>query len=138
MVDPSWAIARGRAAAALLIGDGDTCIIRRRGDRRHLDPDTMEYVDTWTTVYGGDEGGPCRIKVVATQSRDPAGGGREFIVVDALVQVPVAAGEYRDDDVVEVMSSKHDPAIVGAKLSVIYRELKTHATMRRLHVAEVV
>ena len=110
-----------------------SCVIERRTGRV-LDEVTLEYVDTWTLVYAGR----CRVKVVQTQPRDEAPGGRTFIVTDALVQLPVQDVNFADDDRVTVTASTFDPVLVGVVLTVTSRELREHATMRRLHVSEVV
>ena len=110
-----------------------SCVIERRTGRV-LDEVTLEYVDTWTLVYAGR----CRVKVVQTQPRDPSPGGRTFIVTDALVQLPVQDVDFADNDRVTVTASTFDPVLVGVVLTVTSRELREHATMRRLHVSEVV
>ena len=110
-----------------------SCVIERLSGRV-LDEVTLEYVDTWTLIYAGK----CRVKVVQSVPRDPAPGGRAFVITDALVQLPVQDVDFTDDDRVTITGSTFDPVLPGVVLTVVSRELREHATMRRLHVAEVV
>lgn len=110
----------------------DACRVERRTGRV-LDEDSLEYVDAWASVYEGR----CRVQVAGTQAQQESPAGRAFTVIDAVVQLPVSSVEFVDDDRVTVTASAHDPALVGVVLSVTSREVKSHATMRRLHVSEV-
>lgn len=116
----------------------DECVIERRTGRV-LDEDTLEYVDEWVRVYPPEPAaaGRCRVRVAATQPSQETPGGRQFVVTDAVVQLPVDGTDYRDGDRVTVTASEFDPVLVGVKLTVTSREAQSHSTMRRLHVSEV-
>lgn len=110
----------------------DACVIERRTGRV-LDEVTLEYTDVWVGVYAGR----CRVKVKGTQPAESGPGGRTFVVTDAVVQIPVDSTHYADGDRVTVTVAVFDPDLVGVALSVTSREVKSQATMRRLHVSEV-
>ena len=110
----------------------DACVIERRTGRV-LDEVTLEYTDVWVGVYAGR----CRVKVKGTQPAESGPGGRTFVVTDAVVQIPVDSTHYADGDRVTVTVAVFDPTLVGVALSVTSREVKSQATMRRLHVSEV-
>lgn len=111
----------------------DQCVIERQDGDPVLDDETLQYVPAWVPVYDGR----CRVQVSATQPAEAKNGGRVFVVTDAVVQLPVDATDYRDGDRVTITEASYDPALDGVVLSVTSREVKTHATMRRLHVSEV-
>lgn len=131
MVDIAGVVRRGRAAADAIFTD--SCLVERASGARVMDPDTGVYEHQWVPVYEG----PCRIQVAQTQPAEQELGGRAFVVTDALVQLPVGPVAFFDDDRVTVTGTAYDPLLVGVVLSVTSREVKTHATMRRLHVSEV-
>lgn len=110
----------------------DACVIERRRERV-MDPVTLEYGDAWTPLYSGR----CRVQVSAIQPAAEPVAGRSFVVTDAVVQLPASAPDFRDDDRVTITGCVFDPVMVGVRFSVTSREVKTHATMRRLHVSEV-
>lgn len=110
----------------------DACSVERRTGRV-LDPVSLEYVDAWTVVWSGR----CRLKVAGTQPAEESGTGRQFVVTDAVLQLPVTAVEFADDDRATVTGCEFDPSLVGVVLSVTSREPISQATSRRLHVSEV-
>lgn len=110
----------------------DACVIERRTGRV-LNETTLEYVDQWTPVYAG----VCRVKVAGTQPAVSEPGGRTFVITDAVVQLPIGPERFVDNDRVTVTVAVFDPDLVGVALSVTSREVKSQATMRRLHVSEV-
>ena len=60
-----------------------------------------------------------------------------FVITDAVVQLPIGPERFVDNDRVTVTVAVFDPDLVGVALSVTSREVKSQATMRRLHVSEV-
>ena len=113
----------------------DACVVERPAGRVR-DPVTLEYTDVWITVYPE---GPCRVQIVTvgTPSELVGAPGRDWIVQEAVVQLPVQAVQYRSRDRVTVTASAEDPALAGAVLTVTGQQRKTHAVMRRLNVQEV-
>ena len=110
----------------------DACVVERRSGRV-LDESTLQYADTWAEVYVGR----CRVQVVNVQPAEPVVGGRAWNVTQGVVQLPVGSVEFADDDRVTVTASVFEPLLVGCVFTVLSREVKSHATMRRLRVAEV-
>lgn len=129
MVDVAAAVSRGRAAAAGLYTDA--CVIDRATGAKVMDPVTLVETDVWEPIYGG----PCRVKVLSTAPAEA--GGRVYVITDALVQLPVGDVRFVDNDRVTVTQAPFDADLVGVVLTVTSREIKSHATMRRLHVSEV-
>ena len=129
--DIDAALPEMRAHAASLMRDG--CRVERLAEGRTFDDATGEYAESWEPVYAG----ACRVQVAATQPDESDTGGRGWVVTDAVVQLPVSGVDFRDNDRVTITGCLHDPAMVGVVLTVTSREVKTHATMRRLHVSEV-
>ena len=72
-----------------------------------------------------------------TQPAESQPGGRTFVITDAVVQLPIGPERFVDNDRVTVTVAVFDPDLVGVALSVTSREVKSQATMRRLHVSEV-
>ena len=130
MMHVAEAVARGRQAVAGIFLD--KCVIERRVGRV-LNETTLEYVDKWAPVYAG----ACRVKVEGTQPAESEPGGRTFVITDAVVQLPIGPERFVDNDRVTVTVAVFDPDLVGVALSVTSREVKSQATMRRLHVSEV-
>ena len=130
MMHVAEAVARGRRAASGVFLD--KCVIERRVGRV-LNETTLEYVDQWAPVYAG----ACRVKVEGTQPAESEPGGRTFVITDAVVQLPIGPERFVDNDRVTVTVAVFDPDLVGVALSVTSREVKSQATMRRLHVSEV-
>ena len=93
----------------------------------------MQYADTWAEVYAGR----CRVQVVNVQPAEPNVGGRAWTVTQGVVQIPVGGTDFADDDRVTVTASVFEPLLVGCVFTVLSRVVKSHATMRRLRVAEV-
>lgn len=110
----------------------DACVVERRSGRV-LDESTLQYADTWAEVYVGR----CRVQVVNVQPAEPDVGGRAWTVTQGVVQIPVGGTDFADDDRVTVTASVFEPLLVGCVFTVLSREVKSHATMRRLRVAEV-
>lgn len=112
----------------------DACVVERLTGRTR-DPVTLEDADVWTPLYSGR----CRVQIVSTGTPDEMTNapGRDWIVLEAVVQLPVDATQYRSRDRVTVTASVHDPALAGAVLTVTGQRRKTHAVMRRLNVQEV-
>lgn len=128
MVDAVSAARRGRVAAAALFTDA--CVIERESGSV-MDPVTFEERPSWVPVYAG----ACRVKV--TSSAPVEGAGRTYVITDALLQLPVGDVRFLDKDRVTVTAAAYDADLVGVVLTVTSREVRTHATMRRLHVSEV-
>ena len=128
MVDAVSAVRRGRVAAAALFTDA--CVIERESGSV-MDPVTFEERPSWVPVYAG----ACRVKVLS--SAPVEGAGRTYVVTDALLQLPVGDVRFLDNDRVTVTAAAYDDDLEGVVLTVTSREVRTHATMRRLHVSEV-
>jgi len=97
------------------------------------DPDTLEMVDTYATVYEG-KGRWQRPDTVAAES---VAGGVEFGLNRVTVQLPIGVLVAARGQRATVVASQTDPALPGAKATVIGVANKTHATMRRLLCEEV-
>lgn len=128
MVNPAYPVTRGRAAALALFTD--RCVIERQTGSV-MDPVTFEEWPSWSRVYEG----PCRVKVAGSAPAEAA--GRAYVITDAVLQLPIGPERFLDDDRVTITTASYDPDLAGVVLTVTSREVKTHATMRRLHVSEV-
>ena len=126
--DIAAALPELRAQAESLMRDG--CVVERRTGRV-MDDTTLEYVDSWSRVYEG----PCRVKVAGSAPAEAS--GRAYVITDAVLQLPIGPERFLDDDRVTITTASYDPDLAGVVLTVTSREVKTHATMRRLHVSEV-
>lgn len=126
--DIAAALPELRAEAESLMQDA--CVIERESGSV-MDPVTFEERPSWSLVYAG----PCRVKV--TSSAPVEGAGRTYVITDALLQLPVGDVRFLDNDRVTVTAAAYDADLVGVVLTVTSREVRTHATMRRLHVSEV-
>lgn len=100
-----------------------------------MDPDTLEMVPTFETIYEG----PGRIQRWngAGSGAEPVVGGREFGLDTFFAQLPISASEATELDHVTVVEAKHDPALVGLSGTVRSARGKTHATKRVLVCEEV-
>lgn len=105
-------------------------VVVERAAGQQMDLDTLEMVDTFTTVYEGM--GRVQRRDVQVQSKSPA--EHEYSIAAADVQVPVTAGtgEIVKGDRVTVTACVLDAALVGAVFTVMGVGGKTHATKRIL------
>ncbi len=121
------ALLAGRSFAESLMVD--RCTVTRPGGEPVFDPSTGDYTPAPdATVYDG----PCRVQTPNTQETTPQYGGREVTVQDVVVSVPASVVDAQVGDTATVTASLFDPALVGARFTVVAGERKTHATARRL------
>lgn len=124
-----FAVAQGRAAAESLMRD---TIRLERQTGTTQDPTTLEDVPTWATVYEG-KGRWQRPDTVASES---VAGEVEFGLNRVTVQLPMSVLTAARGQRATVVASA-DPALVGARASVLAVANKTHATKRTLLCEEV-
>lgn len=122
------------AAESLMV---DRCAITRPGEGRGpIDEDTGKYTNPSPTfVYEGR----CRIQIRGVgSSTTPEAGGREWVVAQSVLQLPVAGSEdVRVGDLFEMVECVSDEALTGHKASIARRlSNKSHATKRELELSE--
>ena len=125
------AIAAGRRAAVK--GMTDTWTVYRVG---------LEWSDAaganvavTTTVYDG----PGKLQTFESYEQTPNAGGHEYTVMRPTLHLPLGA-EAADVTVLDIAvctASVADVAMVGVKVKVEGRQLKTYMTARRFPVTEV-
>lgn len=74
----------------------DTVLIERKSGT-HLDPDTLEQVDTWETVYSGR----CKRRPMKAQDRQAVAGETDYPIHSFYLDLPVSdasAHTVRDKD----------------------------------------
>lgn len=111
----------------------DTITITRVTGRT-LSETAGQYVGTTVEVYSGK----ARLQMPAYTPHEatPTAAHHEYVQQRAHVQVPISATGIQTDDVVTVTAAL-DPENVGKVLRVAVEQTKTHATMRRLPVVEL-
>lgn len=112
----------------------DTIHVQRQTGEA-MDPDTLEMVPTYDTIYDG----PGRIQrwSGAGTAGEPVVGGREFGLDTFFVQLPITVVGPRELDKVTVTAAALDPALVGLDGTVKSDRTKSHATKRVLLCEEV-
>ena len=112
----------------------DTIVVERQTGET-MDPDTLEMVPTYATIYDG----PGRIQRWngAGSGAEPVVGEREFGLDTFFAQLPISALGILELDRVRVSASEMDPALVGLVGTVKSARGKTHATKRVLVCEEV-
>ena len=105
-------------------------VVVERVTSQQVDPDTLQMVDVFTTVYEGM--GRVQRRDVQVQSKSPA--EHEYSIAAADVQVPVtlSTGEIVKGDRVTVTGCVLDAALVGSVFTVMGVAGKTHAMKRVL------
>lgn len=124
-------LATGRRLADSLMVD--TCTITRTTGAGAQSETTGRITPTSTTVYAG----PCQVRVPQAVADTPEVGGRTATIQQAIVKVPVAVTDIEVGDVVTVVSSTHDPELVGRQYRVGALHHKTYATARKFAVDEI-
>lgn len=129
-------LTRGRALAESIMTD--TCTITRAGTGKGPFNEATGKRDApdRVTVYTGK----CRIQVKSAIAASSAveAGGRVAGVQEFEWQGPIADTEdITTNDLIHMDTAAHDTALTGREFTVIARHEKTHATARRLRVAEV-
>jgi len=128
--DIAAALPELRAAAESLMTD----VVRlERVTGQAPDPDTLEMVDAFETVYEGKG----RWQRPDTVAAEQVAGGVEFGVGRATVQLPISVVTAARGQRVTCLASDTDPALPGTQATVLGVPSKTHATMRRLLCEEV-
>lgn len=120
-------------AEALMV---DTVRIERQTGTDE-DPDTLEVVPVYETIYEG----PCRVqRYQGNTNRQPVIGGVEVGIDAVLLQVPLSARGVRRGDRASIVAVgvESDPEMLGQALSVMSDLTKTHASKRTLACQEVV
>jgi hypothetical protein len=132
-VSAASAVAAGRVAAEALMVDTLTV---EAPNGTTLDPDTLEEVPAWTSVYEG----PGRVqRPGALSPREDVAGGYEFGVKAILAQLPLTATGITAGARVTVtaLGPLSDPDLLGLVATVQANLTKTHATKRTLVCEEV-
>jgi len=119
----------------------EDCIrVVRRVTPTSLDPVTGEYPDPVDLlIYHG----PARIQVKADINSnvvEAVVAGREWTYLTAQLQLPVNedTARIRPDDIAIHQGSRWDPSLEGREFVIHGIYHKTHATMRRFRLREVV
>jgi hypothetical protein len=105
-------------------------------DGTTLDPDTLEEVPAWASLYAG----PGRIqRPGALSPREDVAGGYEFGVKAVLAQLPLSATGITAGARVTVtaLGPDSDPDLLGLVATVQANLTKTHPTKRTLVCEEV-
>jgi hypothetical protein len=128
-VTTEYVVAAGRAAAESLMRD--TIRLERDTGEVTRDPVTLEETPIWETVYEG----PGRWQRPDTVAAEKVAGEVEYGLNRVTVQLPMsdpATGAVRRGQRATCVAAAFDPALVGARATVLAVPNKTHATMRRL------
>lgn len=113
----------------------DACVVKRP-DGTTLDPETLEEVPAYATVYEG----PCRVqRSGALGQHDTSPGDYEFGLDGVMAQLPLSATGIERNHIFEVtaVGSISDPELVGFVATVQANLTKTHATKRTLVCEQV-
>lgn len=113
----------------------DTCRIERRAGRT-MDPDSLEYVETWSLVAEG----ACRVKPMEAAALTRMAGEVEHVTAPHVVARPIDATRYQEGDRVTITAVDPvvgDPAMVGRVLWVTGDPMRSQATKRELACSEV-
>lgn len=118
-----------RAEAEALMQD--TCRVTSPGEKV-WDDDEGKYVPgPPVVVYEG----PCRLRNAYPAPQGVSTGETSWAVDAFVLSLPIAtSGGVRDGHRVEMLTSAHDPAVVGMELVVSAPHPQTHSTARRLPV----
>ena len=132
--DIAAALPRLRSQAESMMTD--TVRVERATGTQTMDPDTLEMVDDYATVYED------RARVQRSGQLSPhesVAGEVEFGVNALMVQLPLSALGIRKNDRVTVtaVGPLSDPDLVGLVATVQANLTKTHATKRTLVCEEV-
>lgn len=113
----------------------DSVLIERE-DGYALDPDTLEQVTAWVTVYAGR----CKVRSASALPRDAAAGETVYDVTASYLDLPLsdpASGGVRAGDQATITATAFDPANVGRVLTVQQDIPRTYPIERRLFCQEV-
>lgn len=113
----------------------DSVLIERE-DGYTLDPDTLEQIPAWVTVYEGK----CKVRSSPVQSRDASAGETVYDVTASYIDLPLsdpASGAVRAGDRATITGAALDPANVGRVLTVQRDIPRTFPIERRLFCQEV-
>lgn len=135
MSDFAAEMARGTGELRTLAEDlmVDACTIERPSGVSITDPVSgVVTISDAAPVYEGK----CRVQVAAQAEEQDDSGERRYMLLNAIVSVPVDATEYRQGDLVVITASAFDPALVGKRYRVRVAVAKSHLTARRLHCEE--
>jgi len=121
----------------------DTCTIGDPGDPV-TDPDTGEVTTPLVVKYPDPswpddhprKHGPCKIQGLDPQELNPEAGGATLTVQRYRVDVPVGSFVPAVGDVVEVVTARLDPNLIGRRYRVVALLHKSFATAYRLAVEE--
>jgi hypothetical protein len=123
-------LARGRAFAAELRAEAETCTIRR------VTGDTTGPGGVVTPTYDVLYTGPCRVQQ-QMPSASPQDAGEDYALMLRLeVQLPTSVVGLRTEDEITIDTSAHDPDLPGRVFLVKDLAHKSHATARRVGVVE--
>lgn len=127
----SAALMRGRAAAEALMVD--RCAIRRVTNV--TDPATGQQTPNWVQLYDGK----CRVQArgQAQVARPQDAGEARRLLLHLELQLPMSVTGLRTEDQVTVLWSTLDTDLVGRLFRVRDLMHKTHATARRIGIAEI-
>lgn len=110
----------------------DACTIKRPSGTTTNPDGTTET--TYAPVYSGK----CRIQTNDPYESRPEAGEHVSTVLRDVLQVPMSVTGVQTGDYVTVTASELDPDLVGRVWRVAGPSRKTHQTMRRFYVSEVV
>lgn len=125
----------GRARAFAEAGMDDTCTIRRRDQAADVtDPDTGQITEAYVSpdVYSGK----CRVQQQEAQAREETAAEDFQLHLRLELQLPMSVTGLEVGDEITIMSSAYDPDLAGRRFLVRDLFHKTHATARRVSVAE--
>ena len=101
-----------------------------RISRADGEPDPLTGVPGTVQVYEG----PGKVQSFRPYEQTFEVVGAQIVQARREVHVPVDAGQFKVGDVVEVIASRHRPALIGSKYRVAFPDEKTHQTAQRLLV----
>lgn len=125
----SITLAAQRAAERLMV---DSCIIR------YATGVTTDAEGVDTPAYGDPVyAGKCRVQTKIARVQEPTAGEHQFTLQRSELHVPVTAGPFNVNAVVEITASVVAPHLVGKVYRVAGVQPKTFESAQRLHIEEV-
>jgi hypothetical protein len=109
----------------------DACIIERKTGATYTDPDTLQVVDVYTTVYEG----PCKIRPLGA-GREAEYGEGEVVLHRYRLKLPYSAATPVLPKDRATMTAAPDAWVVGRALEVVDVDYSSTAVTRKLIIED--
>ncbi|MGV8883456.1 MAG: DUF6093 family protein [Rhodoglobus sp.] len=108
-----------------------TCTIKRATGDTITDPDTLEEVPVYATIYTGK----CKVRQKGNTVKDAAIPGAVLALQTLELSLPVTlSADVMTGDVVTVTANPLDAALVGKQFTIKGQQAQTYATARRYEI----